>query len=73
MAKFVWSMDPLAVFRLREAASKSPLSSADLLKLGIPSHKIPRVQAELARLSAGGDVSAEALPELAQQIARQLC
>ncbi|UWP67914.1 hypothetical protein [Subdoligranulum variabile] len=73
MAKFVWSMDPLVISRLGKDSSKSPLTSADLRALGIPARKIPRVQAELARLNAGNDVSVEALPELARQIARQLC
>ena len=44
MAKFVWSLDPLAISRLGVDPAKSPLSSADLLGLGIPVRKIPRVQ-----------------------------
>lgn len=73
MAKFVWSLDPLAISRLGKNSTKSPLSIADLRALGIPARKIPRVQAELARLNTGNVVSTEALPELARQIARQLC
>lgn len=73
MAKWMWSTDPLAVSRLGVDSGKSPLTGAALLELGIPARKIPRVQAELARLCTDGAVPPAALPDLARQIARQLC
>lgn len=72
MAKWMWSTDPLAVFRLGADPGKSPLTSAALLELGIPARKIPRVQAELARLCAKDTIPSAALPDLARQIARHL-
>lgn len=73
MSQWIWSHDPLAVSRLGNDPSKSPLDSGALLALGIPACKVPRVQAELARLSARTPLDPAALPELARQIARQLC
>jgi len=72
MARFVWSIDPLAVSRLGEGHAKSPLSSAQLLELKIPARKVPRVRAELARLNALQELDPAVLPDLALQIARQL-
>lgn len=73
MSQWIWSHDPLAVSRLGNDPGKSPLDSGALLALGIPARKVPRVQAELARLSARTPLDLAALPELARQIARQLC
>lgn len=73
MARFVWSIDPLAVSRLGEGHAKSPLSSAQLLELKILARKVPRVRAELARLNALQELDPAVLPDLALQIARQLC
>ena len=44
MAKLIWSLDPLAVSRLGRAVKKSPFSKKELARIGIPAHKIPRVQ-----------------------------
>lgn len=71
MAKFVWSIDPLAVNRMRNAED-APLTAAELAALDIPARKIPRVQAELARLNAAAQLERAVLPDLARQIARQL-
>lgn len=72
MAKFVWSIDPLAVNRMRNAEKDAPLTAAELAALDIPARKIPRVQAELARLNAAAQLERAVLPDLARQIARQL-
>lgn len=72
MAKFVWSLNPLAVRRLGRSGGKPPLSVAELARLGIPARKIPRVQEELTRLTADGALDPVVLPGLARQIARQL-
>lgn len=72
MAKFMWSVDPLALNRMRSEEGSSPLTAGELAALGIPARKIPRVQAELARLNAATRLEHTALPELARQIARQL-
>ena len=72
MAKWIWSIDPLAVSRLRKPAGKSPLSRIALARLGILARKIPRVQAELARLRKGSDFDLATWQALAREIARQL-
>lgn len=72
MAKFMWSIDPLSLNRMRSEEGSSPLTDAELTALGIPARKIPRVQAELARLNAVTQLDRTALPDLARQIARQL-
>ena len=72
MAKWIWSIDPLAVSRLRKPAVKSPLSRIALARLGIPARKIPRVQAELARLRKDSDFDLATWQALACEIARQL-
>lgn len=72
MAKWIWSIDPLAVSRLQKATGKSPLSRLALARLGIPARKIPRVQAELARLRKGTDWDLATWQTLALEIARQL-
>lgn len=48
MARIVWSVDPLAVSRLGQAEAAPPLTKKQLARIGIPAHKIPRVQQELA-------------------------
>lgn len=72
MARLIWSIDPLAVSRLQKNSGKSPLTIKQLAKLGIPARKIPRVQAELARLNHEAAFSAEVWPQIALQIARHL-
>lgn len=73
MARFVWSLNPVAIFHMRDLGAKSPLSVSELACLGIPKRKIPRVEAELARLCSETELDRALLPELARQIARQLC
>ncbi len=72
MARFVWSLNPAAIFHMHDSGAKSPLSASELACLGIPKHKIPRVEAELARLSSETELDRALLPALARQIARQL-
>lgn len=72
MAKWIWGSDPLAASRLGREEGVSPLSVTELACLGIPAHKIPRVQAELARLAGSCRLQRAALLALARQIARQL-
>lgn len=71
MARFVWSIDPLAVSRLKNPECKSPLTASELACLGIPKRKIPRVEAELARLNTETALDRTLLPALARQIADQ--
>ena len=61
MARIVWSVDPLAVSRLGQAEAAPPLTKKQLARIGIPAHKIPRVQQELARLTGGASISATML------------
>ena len=61
------------LFLVAEIVLLPGVSVGALLALGIPARKVPRVQAELARLSARTPLDPAALPELARQIARQLC
>ena len=72
MAKFIWSIDPLAVTRLGQKTGRPPCNAAELARIGIPARKIPRVQAELARLAADDRLDRPALLALAQKIADQL-
>lgn len=72
MAKWIWGTDPLAASRLGQKEDPCPLSAVELARLGIPARKIPRVQAELARLSASCRLQRSALLDLALEIARQL-
>lgn len=72
MAKFVWSINPLAITRLGREAGPCPCTVAELARIGIPARKIPRVQAELTRLAADGRLDRPALLALAREIARQL-
>ncbi|WP_300364324.1 hypothetical protein [uncultured Subdoligranulum sp.] len=72
MARFVWSIDPLAVTRLGQEPRDAPFTPGELARIGIPARKIPRVQAELARLAADGQLDRRALLALAPEIARQL-
>ena len=55
MAKLIWGIDPLAVSRLGRTAKKPPF-------------KIPRVQEELARLTADKTLTREELGRLAEEI-----
>lgn len=71
MARLVWGFTPKALQREEQAEKGSPLSAEELAALGIPARKIPRVQAELARLAADPALEQDALPLLARQIARQ--
>ena len=52
MAKVLWGVDPLAASRLGQKQNEPPFTQKELARIGIPAHKIDRVQAELARLAA---------------------
>ena len=64
MAKLIWGIDPLAVSRLGRTAKKPPFTKKELARIGIPAHTIPRVQEELARLSADKTLTREELGRL---------
>ena len=68
MARIVWSVAPLAVSRLGQAEAAPPLTKKQLARIGIPAHKIPRVQQELARLSADKTLTYRELVMLADEI-----
>ena len=65
MAKLIWGIDPLAVSRLGRTAKKPPFTKKELARIGIPAHKIPRVQ---ARLTADKPLTREELGRLAEEI-----
>lgn len=71
MARLVWGINPQSLQHSGQGGKRSPLSEEELAALGIPARKIPRVQAELARLAADPALEQDALPLLARQIARQ--
>ena len=48
MAKMLWGVDPLAASRLGQKQNEPPFTQKELARIGIPAHKIDRVQAELA-------------------------
>ena len=68
MAKLIWGIDPLAVSRLGRTAKKPPFTNMELARIGIPEHKIPRLQEELARLTADKILTREELGRLAEEI-----
>ena len=68
MAKLIWGIDPLAVSRQGRTAKKPPFTKKELARIGIPAHKIPRVQEELARLTADKPLTREELGRLAEEI-----
>ena len=68
MAKLIWGIDPLAVSRMGRTAKKPPFTKKELARSGIPAHKIPRVQEELARLTADKTLTREELGRLAEEI-----
>lgn len=72
MARWIWSINPLAISRLQQKAERPPLSKMALTRMGIPARKIPRVQAELARLQGKARFDLATWKALAQEIARQL-
>lgn len=49
-------------------AKKPPFTKKELARIGIPAHKIPRVQEELARLTADKTLTREELGRLAEEI-----
>ena len=65
MAKLIWGIDPLAVSRLGRTAKKPPFTKKELARIGIPAHKIPRVQEELERLMEYKTVTLDELLRLA--------
>ena len=69
MARLIWGVDPLAVSRLGQTETAPPLTVKQLARIGIPAHKIPRVQAELARLAADKTLTHTDLVMLAEEIA----
>ena len=68
MAKVLWGIDPLAVSKLGQESHNPPFTKEQLAQLGIPAHKICRVQDELARLSSDKKLSQAELLDLAQEI-----
>ena len=70
MANIVWGVDPLAASKLgRGEDLKPPFTIKELARIGIPARKIPRVQQELARLTADKTLTRAELAALAKQIA----
>ena len=72
MAKVLWGVDPLAVSRLGRKQNEPPFTQKELARIGIPAHKIDRVQAELARLAADKTLTRAELTQLAKKIAAVL-
>ena len=72
MAKVLWGVDPLAASRLGPKQNESPFTQKELARIGIPAHKIDRVQAELARLAADKTLTRAELTQLAKKIAAVL-
>ena len=72
MAKVMWSVDPLAVSKLGQKQNKPPFTKKELARIGIPAHKIERVQAELARLTEDKTLTRTELGMLAEEIAALL-
>ncbi len=71
MAKVLWGVDPLAASRLGQKQNGRPLPKRSW-RIGIPAHKIDRVQAELARLAADKTLTRAELTQLAKKIAAVL-
>ena len=72
MAKVLWGVDPLAASRLEQKQNEPPFTQKELARIGIPAHKIDRVQAELARLAADKTLTRAELTQLAKKIAAVL-
>ena len=72
MEKVIWSIDPLAVSRLGRKKRRPPFTKKELARIGIPAHKIPRVQEELARLTADKTLTRAELGMLADEISSLL-
>lgn len=75
MAKVLWGVDPLAASRLGQKQNEppfTPFTQKELARIGIPAHKIDRVQAELARLAADKTLTRAELTQLAKKIAAVL-
>lgn len=68
MKKLVYGFDPQALRALGEEPAAPPMTAAALAALGIPERKIPRVQQELARLSADKTLTYRELVMLADEI-----
>lgn len=72
MKKILYGFNPHRLRRLAGAPlGASPFTAAQLARIGIPAHKIPRVQEELARLAPTLPDRAVQL-QLARRIAEQL-
>lgn len=72
MAKVLWGVDPLAASQLGQKQNEPPFTQKELARIGIPAHKIDRVQAELARLAADKTLTRAELTQLAKKIAAVL-
>ena len=72
MAKVLWGVDPLAASPLGQKQNEPPFTQKELARIGIPAHKIDRVQAELARLAADKTLTRAELTQLAKKIAAVL-
>ena len=72
MAKVLWGVDPLAASLLGQKQNEPPFTQKELARIGIPAHKIDRVQAELARLAADKTLTRAELTQLAKKIAAVL-
>lgn len=71
MKKFTFGANPYALLTRGRPAQPAPFTAAQLARIGIPARKIPRVQAELARLAPQLPDRAVQL-KLAKEIAKQL-
>ena len=58
--------------RLGQKQNEPPFTQKELARIGIPAHKIDRVQAELARLAADKTLTRAELTQLAKKIAAVL-
>ena len=72
MAKVLWGVDPLAASRLGQEQNEPHFTKKELARIGIPAHKIDRVQAELARLAADKTLTRAELTQLAKKVAAVL-
>lgn len=71
MKKFICGFGPGALGGRERQARDAPLTALRLARIGIPARKIPRVQAELARLAPQLPDRSVQL-QLAKEIAKQL-
>ena len=72
MEKVLWGVDPLPASSLGQLHNEPPFTQKELARIGIPAHKIDRVQAELASLAADKTLTRAELTQLAKKIAAVL-